>query len=61
MHPIQRDRDLAAFQDILDVPAFGGFLHGALNQRLGAAQEPLAVFQALGAWIQSPIDNEHCH
>ena len=61
VHPIERDRDLAALQNILDVPAFGGFLHRALNQGLGAAQEPLAVFQALAAWIQPPIDDEHRH
>jgi len=37
-------RNLAAFQDILDVAVLGGFLDGALHQRLGATQEPLAVF-----------------
>ena len=61
MHPVERDADLAAFQDILDVPAFRGFLDGTLNQRLGAAQEPLAIFQALRAWIQAPINYEHRH
>ena len=59
MHPVERNADLAALQDILDVAALGGFLDGALNQRLGTAQETLAVFQALAAWIQTPIDDEH--
>jgi hypothetical protein len=61
MHSIKRNRNLAALQDILDITALGGFLYGTLNQRLGATQETLAVFQALAARIQTPIDNEHRH
>ena len=35
VHAVDRDADLAAFQDILDVPVLRRFLHGPLNQRLG--------------------------
>ncbi len=43
IHPVERDADLAAFQDIPDVAVLGRFLDRALNQRLGTAQKPLAV------------------
>ena len=43
VHPVERDADLAAFQDILDIAVLRGLLDGALNQRLGTAQETLAV------------------
>ena len=60
-HALERNADFAAFQHILDVAVLGGFLDGALNQRLGAAQEPLAVLQALAARVQPPIDDVHGH
>src|SRR6202043_688678 len=59
IHPVERDADLAAFQDILDGAVLGGFLGCTLNQRLGATQETLAVLEALAARIQTPIDDEH--
>ena len=49
MHPVKRNADLAAFQDIPDVAALRRFLDGAPNQRLGTTQEPLAVLQAFAA------------
>src|SRR4029077_3416074 len=61
VHPVERNADLAAFQDIPDVAALGRFLDGALNQRLVTAQEPLAVLQAFTTRIQAPIDDEHSH
>jgi hypothetical protein len=61
IHSIERNADLAALQDILDVAVLGGLLHGALNQCLGTAQETLAVLQALAAWVQTPIDDVHGH
>jgi len=61
IHPVERNADLAAFQDIPDVAAFGRFLDGAQNQRLGTAQEPLAVLQAFTTRIQAPIDDVHSH
>ena len=59
--PVERDADLAAFQDILDVAVLRRFLDGALNQRLGPTQEALAVLKALAARIQAPIDDVHSH
>src|SRR6266404_9065061 len=61
VHPVERNADLAAFQDIPDVAALGRFLDGALNQRLGTAQEPLAVLEAFTTRIQAPIDDVHSH
>ena len=61
IHAIERNADLAALQDILDVAVLRGFLDGALNQRLGPAQKPLAVLKALAARIQTPIDDVHGH
>src|SRR5207302_843375 len=42
VHAIDGDADLAAFQDILDVPVLRRFLHRPLNQRLRATQKALA-------------------
>ena len=61
VHPVERDADLAAFQDILDVAVLRGLLDRALNQRLGPTQEALAVLKTLAARIQAPIDDVHSH
>src|SRR6266702_6082460 len=61
IHPVEWDADLAAFQDIPDVAALRRFLDGALNQRLGTAQETLAVLEAFTTRIQAPINDVHCH
>src|SRR6202140_5037132 len=61
IHPIKGYADLAAFQDILDIAVLRGLLDGALNERLGTAQEALAVFKAFAARIQAPIDDVHSH
>ena len=61
VHALDRDADLAAFQDILDVPVLRRLLHRALHQRLGPAQEALAVLQTLAARIQAPIDDVNGH
>ena len=57
IHAVQGYADLAAFQDILDVPVLRRFLDRLLHQRLGPAQEPLAVLQTLAARIQPPVDD----
>ena len=57
VHAIERHADLAAFQDILDVPVLRRFLDRTLNQRLGPTQEALAVLETLAARIQAPVDD----
>ena len=59
VHPVEWDVDLAAFQDIPDVAVLRGFFDGALNQRLGTAQKPLAVFKAFTARVQTPVNDVH--
>ena len=61
IHAIDRDTDLAAFQDILDVPVLRRFLHRPLNQRLGPAQEALPILQTLTTRIQAPVDDVNGH
>src|ERR1700722_10359432 len=53
--------DFPAVQHILDVAIFGRLLDGSLNQRLGAAQKPLTVLQALVVRIAPPINDMHGH
>src|SRR5205814_10710916 len=57
VHAIDRDADLAAFQDILDVPVLRRFLHRPLNQRLRATQKALAILETLATRIQAPVDD----
>ncbi len=59
IHAVERNADLAAFQNVLDVAILRGFLDGASNQRLGAAQKTLAVFETLATRIQTPINDVH--
>ena len=61
VHAIDRDADLAAFQDILDVPVLRRFLHRPLNQRLGPTQKALAILQTLATRIQAPVDDVNGH
>src|SRR6185436_20167471 len=61
IHAIDRDTDLAAFQDILDVPVLRRFLHRPLNQRLGPTQKALAILQTLATRIQAPVDDVNGH
>src|SRR5205823_14304111 len=61
VHGIDGDADLAAFQDILDVPVLRRFLHRPLNQRLRATQKALAILETLATRIQAPVDNVNGH
>src|SRR5207244_11662717 len=61
IHAIDRDADLAAFQDILDVPVLRRFLHRPLNQRLGPTQKALAILERFATRIQPPVDNVNGH
>ena len=61
VHAVDRDADLAAFQDILDVPVLRRLLHRPLNQRLCTTQKALAVLQTLAARIQAPVDDVNGH
>src|SRR3984893_13925982 len=61
VHAVERNRDFAAFQDILDVPVLRRLLDRTLNQRFGTTQEPLTVLETLAAWIQAPIDDVNGH
>src|SRR6185437_9251665 len=61
VHPIERDADLAALQDVLDVAVLRHLLDRVLNQRLCAAQEPLPVLEAFASRVQAPVDDVHGH
>src|SRR6185312_8024018 len=61
VHAVDRDADLAAFEDILDVPFLRRFLHRPLNQRFCTTQKALAIFQTLAAWIQAAVDDVNGH
>ena len=59
-HAVERDGDLAALLDVLDVRARWRLSRTArLDQRLGAAQEALAVGEALAARIEASVDDVH--
>ena len=62
IHAVERDRDLAALKDVLDVAVLRGLLDRTLNQRLGTTQEPLAVLETFAARVQAPVDDikGHC-
>src|SRR5262249_29862049 len=59
IHPVERNADLPALQDVADRAPFRGFSDGPLYQRLGATQEPLTVLEAPAARVQAPIDDVH--
>ena len=61
VHAVKREADLAAFQDLLDVPVLRRLLDRSLDQGLGPAQESLAVFETLAARIQPPVDDMNDH
>ena len=60
-NPVERNGYFAALQDILDVAVLRHVLDRVLNLRLGAAQEPLSIFQALVARVQTSINDVHGH
>ena len=51
--------DLAALPESLMSRLLRDFLHAPCDLRLGAAQEALAVGEALAARVQAPIDDVH--
>src|SRR5262249_24363589 len=57
---VERNAHLAALQDLRDVAALRRVAHRLSHQRLGAAQEALAVLQALAARVETPVDDMHC-
>ena len=58
-HPVERDPDLAALVEVLDAPLLAALAHGLLDERLGAAEEALAVRQALSSGIEASVDDMH--
>ena len=58
-HPIERDGNLPALLDVLDVALLGPIAHGAADEGLGAAQEALAVGEALAARIEASVNDVH--
>ena len=56
---VDRDRHLATLVEVLDRPVLRGIPHGLAHQRLGPAQETLAVGVALAARIEPSVDDVH--
>jgi hypothetical protein len=56
---VQRDRHLASRVGAADAPLGRGVAHRVLHQRLGAAQEALAVREAAAARVEAAIEDLH--
>src|SRR5262249_38300913 len=56
-HTVDRDRDLAALVEPLDVAFLGAVPDRPLHQGLGAPQKPLSVCEAFSTRIEAPVDD----
>src|SRR5215470_903694 len=58
-HAVKRNADFAALEHVGNVAALRRIPHSLLHKCLGASQEPLAILEALTAWVEAPINNVH--
>ena len=53
---LRRDRDFLALVEFLYRTVAQGLVHGFLDLRAGAFQEPLAIAKRLALWVLAPVD-----
>src|SRR5262249_58149322 len=59
IHSVERDGDLAALHDVLDVAPLRRVLDGALHHRLGSTQKPLTILETLAARVETAVNDVH--